>query len=172
MDPRIIKLACPHCGAALEIQPDQPEQFACGYCGAAVLVQRRGGTVALREIAAGIERVRESSDKTAAELAIRRYREELDTVIAKRDALQKSTSASQTGCALGGGCCGLLIVAIAIGAGASALGVVFILAIPSILLVLALDRMAKSAAQQLEPLNRTAQELQSRLAEKKQIADG
>jgi hypothetical protein len=50
--------------------------FACGYCGVEQFVERRGGTVALKAVTGAIEKVRVGTDKTAAELAIRRLKEE------------------------------------------------------------------------------------------------
>ena len=46
-----IKLSCTNCGGELEIYEDM-ERFACGHCCTQMEVQRRGGTVALRLVAA------------------------------------------------------------------------------------------------------------------------
>lgn len=70
-----ISLKCSNCGANLEITPDM-ETFACGYCGASQMVTRSGGTVSLRLLTESISRVQAGTDKTAAELAIRRLKEE------------------------------------------------------------------------------------------------
>jgi predicted RNA-binding Zn-ribbon protein involved in translation (DUF1610 family) len=74
-----LTLKCINCGANLEISEDMT-RFACGYCGTEQLVQRRGGTVALKPIANAIARVQAGTDKTAAELAIRRLKEELNDI--------------------------------------------------------------------------------------------
>lgn len=50
--------------------------FACGYCGASQMVARSGGTISLRLLTEGIAKVQAGTDKTAAELAIRRLKEE------------------------------------------------------------------------------------------------
>ena len=76
-----ISLKCPGCGAALNVSPDM-EQFSCGYCGSEQIVLRRGGTVALSLIGDAIAKVQAGTDRTAAELAIQRLREDL----AKEDA--------------------------------------------------------------------------------------
>lgn len=72
----IISLKCSSCGAILEISPDM-EHFACGYCGVEQIVERRGGTVALKQVSEAIARVQKATDKTAAELAIRRLTSEI-----------------------------------------------------------------------------------------------
>lgn len=74
---RTIMLKCPSCGAALEVTPDL-ERFACGYCGIEQIVQRKGGTVALRLITEAIARVQTGTDRTAAELAIKRTSDEIE----------------------------------------------------------------------------------------------
>ncbi|MBK6999041.1 MAG: hypothetical protein IPH35_03375 [Rhodoferax sp.] len=69
-------LKCPNCGATLEVAPDL-NQFSCGYCGSEQVVLRRGGTVALSLIGDAITKVQVGTDKTAAELAIKRLRDDL-----------------------------------------------------------------------------------------------
>ena len=75
----IITLKCANCGANLEISPEM-EQFACGYCGASQVVERSGGTVRLKLLTDAISKVQAGTDKTAAELAIRRLREDLANI--------------------------------------------------------------------------------------------
>jgi hypothetical protein len=60
-------------------------KFACGYCGAEQIVERRGGTVALKPIADAIARVQVGTDKTAAELALKRLPQELKALIWQRN---------------------------------------------------------------------------------------
>jgi uncharacterized Zn finger protein (UPF0148 family) len=84
-----IQLQCPSCGAPLDVFRDM-DAFACGHCGATVQVQRRGGTVALRGVEKAIERVQAGTDKTAAELALVRYRRDLDDLYAQRKAVAAS----------------------------------------------------------------------------------
>lgn len=71
-----ITLSCPNCGANLNITSDM-ETFACGYCGSRQIVQRHGGTISLKLLGDAIARVQVGTDRTAAELAVRRLREEL-----------------------------------------------------------------------------------------------
>lgn len=75
MSHSILHLKCINCGAGLEISPDM-NQFACGYCGVGQLVERKGGTVALKHVTDAISKVQVGTDKTAAELAIRRLQDE------------------------------------------------------------------------------------------------
>lgn len=79
----MINLKCINCGAALEITPDM-DVFACGYCGASQMVERRGGTVALKRVTDAISRVQVGTDKTAAELALNRLSGEWDQFIRYR----------------------------------------------------------------------------------------
>jgi hypothetical protein len=72
---RIYALKCPNCGAALEVA-DSLDVFACSYCGATVQVERGTGTISL-QLTKTMRSIQRSSDRTAAELAIRRLREEL-----------------------------------------------------------------------------------------------
>ena len=74
--PTILNLKCANCGANLEISPDTIN-FACGYCGSAQIVQRRGGTVSLKLVTDAISKVQVGTDKTAAELSIRRLKGEV-----------------------------------------------------------------------------------------------
>jgi ribosomal protein S27AE len=73
---RIYALKCPNCGAALEVA-DSLDVFACSYCGATVQVERGTGTISLQLLTKTMRSIQRSSDRTAAELAIRRLREEL-----------------------------------------------------------------------------------------------
>lgn len=51
--------------------------FACRYCGATVRIERTDSVVALGLIERAVSRVQQTTDRTAAELAIRRLTEEL-----------------------------------------------------------------------------------------------
>jgi ribosomal protein S27AE len=79
---KIVKLNCANCGGVLEIHRDM-DQFACGYCGSAQIVERRGGTVALRLVVDAVARVQVGTDKTAAELALVRLEKELASTYAQ-----------------------------------------------------------------------------------------
>jgi hypothetical protein len=71
-----ISMYCTNCGAPLSIADDM-ERFACGYRGTQLVVERRGGTVALKRIESAIQQVRIGTGKTAAELAVVRLTKEL-----------------------------------------------------------------------------------------------
>jgi ribosomal protein S27AE len=82
---KIVNLNCANCGGILEVHGDM-DQFACGYCGSVQIVERRGGTVALRLVVDAVARVQVGTDRTAAELALVRLEKELATVHAKLQA--------------------------------------------------------------------------------------
>jgi predicted RNA-binding Zn-ribbon protein involved in translation (DUF1610 family) len=85
---RAVGLRCTSCGSRLEVEPDIQE-FACGHCGAEQLVQRRGGIVSLKGVAHAVAKVQVGTDKTAAEMALRRLAEELATARAVLEAVSK-----------------------------------------------------------------------------------
>ncbi|HEY3443630.1 MAG TPA: hypothetical protein VGK29_22925 [Paludibaculum sp.] len=76
MSTNFISLNCQNCGGKLDIYPDMV-RFFCGYCGTGMIVQRRGGTIALNAITSAIGKVQAGTDKTAAELALARYETEM-----------------------------------------------------------------------------------------------
>jgi DNA-directed RNA polymerase subunit RPC12/RpoP len=80
---QILLLRCGNCGASLEIS-NELNQFACGYCGTEQIVERKGGTVALKPITDAIARIQTSTDKTAAELALRRLPQESNKLLWQR----------------------------------------------------------------------------------------
>lgn len=84
MPDHFINLNCANCGGKLEIYEDM-NRFACGYCGTEQIVQRRGGTVALKAVTEAIQKVQIGTDKTAAELAIVRLEKELLQLRRQRD---------------------------------------------------------------------------------------
>ena len=84
---RIITLKCPSCGADLEISAEM-DTFYCGYCGTRQMVQRRGGTVSLKLVGEAIARVQVGTDRTAAELALVRLRDELVSLQSKQQQLR------------------------------------------------------------------------------------
>ena len=51
---KMIKLACVNCGAPLEVGADM-DTFACAYRGTTQMVERKGGTIALRRVEAAIK---------------------------------------------------------------------------------------------------------------------
>jgi hypothetical protein len=74
---KVIAMKCPSCGATLQVRSDMGN-FSCAYCGSALNVMRQGGTVSL--IAEAINKVQIGTDKTAAELALVRLKNELTEV--------------------------------------------------------------------------------------------
>ncbi|HUD14739.1 MAG TPA: hypothetical protein VMQ56_13895 [Terracidiphilus sp.] len=80
MAEHFINLNCANCGGKLEVY-DNMDRFTCGYCGTEMLVQRRGGTVALKAVTEAIKRVQKGTDKTAAELAIVRLEKERNELV-------------------------------------------------------------------------------------------
>jgi DNA-directed RNA polymerase subunit RPC12/RpoP len=78
----VISLKCANCGANLEVKLETTS-FACGYCGISQIVERHGGTVSLKLLTNAISKVQVGTDKTAAELAIRRLKEEMEQVNAQ-----------------------------------------------------------------------------------------
>jgi predicted RNA-binding Zn-ribbon protein involved in translation (DUF1610 family) len=73
---RILAMKCPSCGAMLDIS-NEMTRFACGYCGTEQVVERSGGTVSLKPVIEAIASVQTGTDKTAAELALKRLEGEL-----------------------------------------------------------------------------------------------
>lgn len=87
----LVALKCPNCGGKLEVT-GQMSQFACGYCGANVKVLRQGGTVSL-SLEDAIARVQIGTDRTAAELALRRLKDELVEAEAEKISVERSVAA-------------------------------------------------------------------------------
>jgi hypothetical protein len=81
---QIIPFNCASCGSNLEITPDM-ETFACGYCGTSQIVERRGGTITLRPLTDAVKKIQIGTDRTAAELALKRLSKELTEVEQKYD---------------------------------------------------------------------------------------
>ena len=75
--PDFVTLSCPTCGGQLQITKDI-DRFACAHCGNEHVVNRGGGIVTLAPVVAGLERIQRGTDRTAAELTIRRLKEEID----------------------------------------------------------------------------------------------
>jgi hypothetical protein len=85
-----ITLSCPNCGGRLQITPDV-ERFACQFCGYEHIVRRSGGIVSLEPVmkmmgqlnntigyvGAGMNRLGFNTEKQAAEVTIKRLKEEI-----------------------------------------------------------------------------------------------
>jgi len=84
-----ITLKCLNCGANLRIGAAIVE-FACEYCGASQVVLRDGGIVCLQLLSAKVDRIRETVDRTAAELGIHRLNGELEELEEKYNRLEES----------------------------------------------------------------------------------
>jgi len=74
--PDFIALSCPSCGAKLQITEDI-DRFACTACGNEHIVNRSGGVFTLKPVSKGVPKVQEGVDKTTAELAIARIKDEI-----------------------------------------------------------------------------------------------
>ncbi|MES3011113.1 MAG: hypothetical protein V4738_10035 [Pseudomonadota bacterium] len=85
---KVISLACTGCSAPLTIQ-SHIDTFACGYCGISLQVERSGGVVALHKVENAIRAVQSGTDRTAAELALKRLKNELVGARTARDQLKQ-----------------------------------------------------------------------------------
>lgn len=81
-----VTLSCPSCGGKLEITNDV-ERFACSHCGREHVVKRSGGVVSLSPVVDALNKVGVGVDKTAAELAIVRLKEEITYLQRERNTL-------------------------------------------------------------------------------------
>jgi ribosomal protein S27E len=88
MTDHFIKLSCANCGGELEVYDDM-ERFACGYCGTEIAVERRGGTIVLKSISQPVKNMPAGTDKTSAELALMRLKEEAKNLSKRYDAMMK-----------------------------------------------------------------------------------
>jgi hypothetical protein len=91
----LITLTCPTCGGKLQITKDI-ERFACGYCGNEHIVKRGGGIVSLAPVTESLNNIKAGVDKTASELAIKRIREEILSIVneiakIKKQVLERGT---------------------------------------------------------------------------------
>jgi thiol:disulfide interchange protein len=69
------------------------QHFVCAYCGTEVVVERRGGTITLKPLTDAIHKVQIGTDKTAAELAIRRLLDEREEIVGKSQEYQEQAQA-------------------------------------------------------------------------------
>lgn len=72
-----ITLTCPSCGAKLQITEDV-DRFVCSSCRNEHIVNQNEGVFTLRPVLEGISTVQEGIDRTAAELAIARIKDEIN----------------------------------------------------------------------------------------------
>ena len=80
---RVTALRCSGCGASLQIG-FEIEHFTCAHCGTPQVVERSGGIVHLRKVAESIVQVQRGTDKTAAELALKRLPGEIKELEERR----------------------------------------------------------------------------------------
>lgn len=73
---QFMTLTCLKCGGKLQIRDDKSE-FTCPYCGTVHRYNQDDGMVSLLHIEKSLKNVEKGVDKTAAELAIKRLKEEL-----------------------------------------------------------------------------------------------
>jgi ribosomal protein S27E len=78
-----VTLSCEKCGAPLRVY-DDAERLACAHCGTSMVALRRGGTVSLRRVEQRLEDVAASTDRMADELALARYKSELEELQTQR----------------------------------------------------------------------------------------
>lgn len=162
MPDHFIILTCRSCGGKLEVFEDV-DRFACAYCGTEMMVQRRGGTVALKMMQEAIHKVQLGTDKTAAELAMGRYQGEVNDL---QNSMVEEEKRSSLGC--GFGCAVLLVLAggalVDTGIGAWILAIGLIGA--GLTLVEERSRRRRNVSVVLR-----IEELQRLIAEKQRIAD-
>ncbi|MGC4053144.1 MAG: hypothetical protein QM757_27900 [Paludibaculum sp.] len=91
MSVKFIPLSCENCGGRLEVYEDMT-RFACAHCGSEMIAEHRGHTVILKSVQDAIRKVQAGTDKTAAELAIIRLRQEISE---KEEEIQQAEAESQ-----------------------------------------------------------------------------
>jgi predicted RNA-binding Zn-ribbon protein involved in translation (DUF1610 family) len=75
----IITMTCRICGEKLKITQDA-EQIICQHCGREYLIIRDEGTISIKPLSEGIQRIQDTSAKTASELALVRIKEEFNDI--------------------------------------------------------------------------------------------
>lgn len=98
--PDFITLACPSCGAKLEITNDL-DRFVCSYCGQEHIVRRGGGIVTLSPVIGAINQVQKGVDRTAAELALQRLPKEIAALRAEQNKIELANPVPDQGTWLG-----------------------------------------------------------------------
>lgn len=69
VETKLITLACPSCGAALQITSDK-DFFVCPSCGNSHVIRRSAGMVALEPVLAKMREMQEDVDRASAEISI------------------------------------------------------------------------------------------------------
>lgn len=174
MADNFINLSCANCGGKLNIYDDM-ERFACGYCGSEMLVQRRGGTVALKAVTEAIRQVQVGTDKTAAELALVRYEKELQELNQRLTVADESSGKGYMTMGCGGLILAVGVVALIAGIASSnsaesfAVGML-IIAIGGGALLFGYDAQ-NSTKKRTAPILKRIAFVKQQMAEKKRIVD-
>ncbi len=92
MPVKFVPLSCQNCGGRLEVYEDMT-RFACAHCGSEMIAEHRGSTVILNSVQDALQKVQAGTDKTAAELAIVRLRQEISE---KDQEIQQAETESET----------------------------------------------------------------------------
>jgi hypothetical protein len=85
----LYTLNCKNCSAPLQVK-DDVEFFLCAQCGTQHVLERSGGTISYKAITESISKVQAGTDRTAAELEIRRLKEDLHQSLAKPQSVGSS----------------------------------------------------------------------------------
>lgn len=93
-----ISLTCPSCGGKLKIT-SEIERFACVFCGNEYLVKRGDGIVTLAPVIDQIKTMNQGIDKTNAELAMLRLREDIRQLEKRKSAILRKRKAGIQGLA-------------------------------------------------------------------------
>lgn len=91
--PVVYALKCPNCGSSLQVKSGA-ENIVCAHCASSLAVHVEGGAVTLEPIVADIRDIRRSSDKTAAELALKRLSDEIAQLNSARAMVEKNRAAA------------------------------------------------------------------------------
>ncbi len=174
----ILTLKCANCGANLEVRAET-ETFACGYCGASQMVERHGGTVSLRLLTDSISKVQVGTDKTAAELAIRRLKEEYEDLKKSYRSLatKKSDVQKEIGTGFGGICIFatvMCLTAIIFGSWIAVFSIIMYVVILIICFVFYTKAIGKTTVKYdklLQKLTIQGEEIQQRITKNKKIVD-
>jgi hypothetical protein len=163
-----ITLKCQSCGGKLEVYEDM-DRFSCSYCGTEMIVQRRGGTIALKLVQEAIKKVQVGTDKTAAELALVRLNDELKPLITEAVSIRNARRLSKL-CFFGSGGffafggLGVLLVATDETSG-------WVLLLTVGIALLAAGRLCLPVNPRLNEIEAKIEEMNRRIAEQKGIVD-
>jgi len=147
-------------------KPRRPQLNA--RCGTELIVQRPGGTVALKAVTEAIKKVQIGTDKTAAELAITRYEKDLQELREKTHQLASADDTSRNmGRAVGvvSALIGGLVLLVGLW-----IGLLFVL-VGGLILKYAYKQSKRESPEE-KGLRDQAHQLENLIAEKKQVAKG